>query len=129
MLEKGGSTSQRSIAFRNLKEVVDCQTDYGGKIHKLTHVEEMVEVGDEKGKCWNSSSQTEQEAYYILNLKDKAQLRNGFRYIKEIVLQKHNLAMYKAYYGLKDAGILQYIVSKLMPLQSRLKMRRKQRGC
>eukprot|EP00438_Fugacium_kawagutii_P000596 Skav236168 [mRNA] locus=scaffold298:273670:276849:+ [translate_table: standard] len=110
LLEKGGSTSQRSIVFRNLKEAVNSQTEYGGKIHKLTHVEEEVKVGEEQGKCWNSSSQTEQEAYYILNLKDRAQLKNGYRYIKELLLQKHNLAMYKAYYGLKDAGITVYSV-------------------
>lgn len=55
--------------FRNLKEAVNYQTDCGGKIHKLTHIEEEVEMGHDKEHSWTSSFETEQEAYYILNLK------------------------------------------------------------
>ena len=29
-------------------------------------------------------------SYYILNLKDKAVLRNGYRYTKELLLQHHS---------------------------------------
>ena len=110
LLAKGGSTNQKNIVFRNLKEAVNYQTEYGGKIHKLTHIEEEVEIGDDLHHSWHSSTETEQEAYYILNLKDKAQLKNGYRYIKELLLQQHNFSMYKAYFKLKDAGISVYSV-------------------
>ena len=39
LLEKGGSTSQKSMIFKHLREAVNYQTEYGGKIHKLTDVE------------------------------------------------------------------------------------------
>ena len=108
LMEKGGSTDQKSILFRNLKEAVDCQIENGGKIHKLAHVEEEVETGTyehDNLHNWQSSFETEQEAYYILNLKDKAQLKNGYRWIKEILLQYHNFSMWEAYFKLKGAGI------------------------
>ena len=110
LMEKGGSTDQKSIVFRNLKEAVNYQTDCGGKIHKLTHIEEEVEMGDDKRHSWTSSFETEQEAYYILNLKDKAQLKNGYRWIKEILLQYHNFSMWEAYWKLRDAGVSVYSV-------------------
>ena len=110
LMEKGGSTDQKSIVFRNLKEAVNYQTDCGGKIHKLTHIEEEVERGHDKEHSWTSSFETEQEAYYILNLKDKAQLKNGYRWIKEILLQYHNFSMWEAYWKLRDAGVSVYSV-------------------
>ena len=109
-METGGSTDQKSIVFRNLKEAVNYQTDCGGKNHKLTHIEEEVEMGHDKEHSWTSSFETEQEAYYILNLKDKAQLKNGYRWIKEILLQYHNFSMWEAYWKLRDAGVSVYSV-------------------
>lgn len=105
LLEKGGSTDQKSLLFRNLKEAVTYQAEYGGKNHKLAHLiqEHEEEAIGKTTRC--SSNDIEQEAYYILILKDKAQLKNGYRYIKEILLQQHNVSMHKAYYDLRDAGI------------------------
>ena len=37
-----------------------------------------------------------------LNIKDQAQLKNGFRYVKELLLQFHNLEMYKLYSKIKQ---------------------------
>ena len=109
-LEKGGSTNQNSIVFRNLKETVNYQTEYGGKIHKLTHIEEELEEGNNEKCSWHSSTETEQEAYYILNLKDKDELENGDKYIKDLLLQQHIFSMYKAFFKLKNAGISVYSV-------------------
>ena len=39
--------------------------------------------------------------YYILNVSDSRTLTNGYRYIKEMLLQYHNFAMYDAYRKLK----------------------------
>ena len=80
LLEKGGATDQKSIVFKNLKEALNYQAEYGGKIHKLTHfTTERITVDEEQ-----YTSEEEQAAYYILNLKDTSRLRNGFRYVKEL---------------------------------------------
>ena len=40
------------------------------------------------------------DTVYILNLRDNAQLKNGFVYIKELLLQYHNFRMYSDYQAL-----------------------------
>jgi hypothetical protein len=47
---------------------------------------------------------------YILNDVDTKRLRNGFRYIKELLLQNHNLRMYNNHKILKDNNINVYSV-------------------
>ena len=37
------------------------------------------------------------ETYYVLNTTDSQKIVNGFRYIKELLLQYHNFAMNEAY--------------------------------
>ena len=86
LLEKGGATDQKSLVFRNLAEAIDYQSEYGGKLHKLIDVEQNEE-GYERAK----------QKSYILILSDKAKLRNGFKYIKELRLQQHNMTMNEAY--------------------------------
>ena len=49
-------------------------------------------------------------SYYILNLKDKAVLRNGYRYIKELLLQHHNFKMNQDFYKLIINNINVYSV-------------------
>ena len=44
LLEKGSSTSYKSIVYSNLREAVSNQTDYGGRAHKLSYVKETIEV-------------------------------------------------------------------------------------
>ena len=39
LLEKTGSTSQKSVLFKNLNEALNFQQQNGGKIHKLSDVE------------------------------------------------------------------------------------------
>ena len=77
--------------FKSIDETIHYQTEYGGKTHKLSHIvreDEEDEEGDIKA------------SYYVLNLKDKAELRNGFRYIKELLLQHHNFKMNQDFYKL-----------------------------
>ena len=64
------------------------QTDYGGRVHKLSCVKETIEVERDEAEFSTTINSYEDElkAYYILNLKDTAQLKNGFRWIKEILL-------------------------------------------
>ena len=48
--------------------------------------------------------------YYILNIGDQVDLTNGFRYIKELLLQHHNYKMFCDYTELQKVGINVYSV-------------------
>ena len=99
LLEKGGSTDSESFAFRHLDEALEHRAEYGGRINKITQMV-MNEEGYEK----------EGQKCYILNLKDKAELTNGFRYVKEFILQMRNLSIYEAYEKLVENKIRVYSV-------------------
>ena len=111
LMEKGGSTSYKSFPFKHLEEALENQAEHGGRLNKISQYEVIEVYEKETDKC------------YVLNLKDKAELENGFRWIKELILQVHNLNMYNAYHKLKK--IFKYIVSRLMHLQLILLMLRK----
>ena len=42
MLITDWSTSYKSIVYYNLREAVSNQTDYGGKVHKLSYVKFLL---------------------------------------------------------------------------------------
>ena len=45
------------------------------------------------------------DLYYVLVIKAEKQLRNGFRYIKELLLQSHNFKLMQAYDALAEANV------------------------
>ena len=57
------------------------------------------------GEMLVEQSQKTVSKYYILNVSESRKLMNGFRWIKEMLLQNHNHRMYKAYTALKEKGI------------------------
>ena len=61
-------------------------------------------MNDEK----NGYIETEKSSYYILNIQDKAELRNGYRYIKELLLQHHNFKINSGFYRLISNNINVY---------------------
>jgi len=94
------------MVLKHLREAVNYLVEYGGKIHKLTDVEvECIET-----RLTTREYDSEGVSYYVLNLKDKAQLQNGFRYIKELLLQYHNFKMYQDYSKLRSNGLNVYSV-------------------
>ena len=104
MLEKSNNTAQRSVVFNSLKEACHYQRKYGGRIYALEE-----EIRRAKRLDWDSDDEEEYEeedfndeptfgeTYYVLNTTDSQKLVNGFRFIKELLLQYHNFAMYEAY--------------------------------
>ena len=111
LLEKGWSTNQKSLLFRNLNEAVHYQSEYGGKLQRLSHFEETM--NDEQSEYIENDEQseyieTEKSSYYILNIQDKAELRNGYRYIKELLLQHHNFKVNSDFYRLINNDINVY---------------------
>ena len=78
LLEKGGSTSQKSMIFKHLREAVNYQAEYGGKIHKLTDVEvEYIETkSNDNLKIREYDS--EGENYYILKFEGQSPITKWF---------------------------------------------------
>ena len=73
------------------------QETYGGKVSILKKFQEEIveqqcdlDFGLDDIKQITTSKWIENEQkYYILNVSDCATLKNGFRYIKELLLQHH----------------------------------------
>ena len=114
MLEKSNNTAQRSIIFNSLKEACHYQRKHGGRIYALeeeTCIRKMVDLDKETDEEEEEEDKTTfGETYYVLNTTDRKTLVNGFRYIKELLLQYHNYAMYEAYTKLEAKGVKVYSV-------------------
>ena len=114
MLEKSNNTAQRSVIFNSLKEACYYQRKHGGRIYALeeeTCKRKMVDLDeetDEEEEEEEEDKTTFGETYYVLNTTDRKTLVNGFRYIKELLLQYHNFAMYEAYTKLEEKGVKVY---------------------
>ena len=108
LLEKS-KKAQRSHIFNSLREASFYQHLCGGKyIPSVT--KKKAYGGKTKGEETKLREKLlkEGKAYYILNISDKATLNNGFRYIKELLLQYHNYAMYEAYEAMKCRNVRVY---------------------
>ena len=114
MLEKSNNTAQRSVIFNSLKEACHYQRKHGGRIYALeeeTRIRKMVDLNEETDEEEEEEDKTTfGETYYVLNTTDRKTLVNGFRYIKELLLQYHNYAMYEAYTKLEEKGVKVYSV-------------------
>ena len=89
-----------------------CDLDFVDKILETTkpsHLEEVIydycNIDFVEPKVINSKWIEDEQKYYILNVSDCATLKNGFRYIKELLLQHHNFKMYRDYQTLTANGI------------------------
>ena len=99
MLEKSNNTAQRSYIFNSLREAIHYQRQSGGRIYAIRE-----DKKDEEGNV------TKGETCYILNVTDRKKLVDGFRFIKEMLLQYHNFSMYEAYNRLVENNIKVYSV-------------------
>ena len=88
--------------FDTLSEALYHQTIHGGRINKISGYYEEIDEGTEG--CGTVEKETEAK-YYTLTVSDTAELTNGFKYIKELLLQIHNFRMYEDYYKLVEAGV------------------------
>ena len=104
MIEKSSNTAQRSIIFNSLKEACYYQRKHGGRIYAL---HEDIHERDEDEE---EERRHKGDTYFVLNTTDCQKLVNGFRYIKELLLQYHNYAMYEAYTKLEAKGVEVYSV-------------------
>jgi hypothetical protein len=113
LLEKGVNRNQNCFLFETREEAQYYQAMYGGSISKISKyevneylAEDPLDYGTtaspELTKMTNS---VESERYYILHISAQKDLTNGFRYIKELLLNYHNFKMYTDYEKLKNNNI------------------------
>ena len=88
LLEKSSNKHQDSKIFNSVREACYHQSLNGGKVYSISHQEEEL-VEDEDENITRVSRETGYK-YYILNISDSKKLMNGFRPIKELLLQHHN---------------------------------------
>ena len=122
LLEKGVTTAQKSVLFKDLREAQLYQHMYGGKIIIIIKQFEKEEDYDNANDSDDDDSDDEEEApdedtknkgkYYVLNVADHAVLKNGYRYIKELLLQYHNYRIYKDYSTLRENDIEVFSVKR-----------------
>ena len=103
MLETSNNTAQRSVISNSLKEACHSQRKHGGRIYALD--EERHQRDEEEEEKIHKG-----DTYYVLNTTDRQKIVNGYRYIKEMLLQYHNYAMYEAHTKLEAKGVKVYSV-------------------
>lgn len=107
MLEKSKNTAVKSFVYDTLGEAKKYQQQHGGEINIITKYnseayEEEDDVGD---MCTNFRHTQVGKEYYVLNVKDTAFLKDGFRYIKELLLQTFHYKLNNDYNTLINNGI------------------------
>ena len=90
LMEKTYNKSQQSMVFRNLHEAQYYQGKFGGRLN-------IIKEKDE--------DDTYNNKYFVLNNSEKALLTNGFRFLKELLLQFHNYNMYETLKTLNENNI------------------------
>ena len=96
LLEKSTNTVSRSYAFDSPREALYYQQQVGGKINKVSSFYDD-EVDNGNGDVGEYIEKEEVKKYYYLTVSDRTILRNGYIYIKELLLQHHNHKMHEDY--------------------------------
>ena len=119
LLEKQTNTAKKSIVFSKMVDALYYQEKYSGDINIITDcaydgnklIENVVinEEGEEVIQ-YQFPNLVREEKHYVLNISDTKTLSNGYRFIKELILQHHNFDMNEAYETLMRDGVKVYSV-------------------
>jgi len=121
LLEKGFNRKSVGYLFHDYEECKYYQAQYGGVIHSIQKIEDVSEIFERSplgldegievtGPVISYKFEHRGDPYFVLVLKAEKQLRNGFRYIKELLMQGHNFKLMQAYDALASAGVKMYSV-------------------
>ena len=119
MLEKQFNRTQKSKLFDTYEDAKFFQSKYGGSITFIKQYEEKQEweyeniLGkDVKGiePVYRNTMKPTGKCLFILSLSAEACLTNGFRYVKELLMQRHNSYMSRSCDLLKENGVDVYTV-------------------
>ena len=78
-----------------MRKALYYQNLVGGRINKLSVAKPELVEDEEEEDMWKTVYTELDEKYYCLTVSDRATFRNGFIYIKELLLQYHNFKMYQ----------------------------------
>ena len=113
MMEKGRNRSTKSFIFDTIGEAKQKQIKYGGTISVISKTN-IVEIPPDEIKYTSEDDAVvqykevcdqDEASFYVLNISDEKELVNGFRYIKELLIQAHNFRMYSDYMTLTKNNI------------------------
>jgi hypothetical protein len=121
MLEKSFNKTSKSCIFDAYGVAKYYQSIYGGTINTIIEYQEITEeilIKQYTSPLDNGIIEDEEprreirvefkptgKELYVLTLCARASLNNGFRYIKELLMQYHNLYMYNSWENLVDNDI------------------------
>ena len=92
LLEKMTNTASESYSFDDLREAVYYQHKVGGRINNIaSHYDEEVEIDTDE---FEMQQKENDKTHYCLTV---SELKNGYVYTKELLLQHHNHKMYQDY--------------------------------
>ena len=118
LLEKSCNKSQKSTLFTDYGVAKHYQSMYGGVINCITQCKQVIRtyfdpldegIEDIEPEVSLSYEETG-EQLFVLNITASAGLTNGFRYIKELLLQHHNFHMNRCNEALLLEGVQTYTV-------------------
>ncbi|MEY3715084.1 MAG: hypothetical protein RJB59_887, partial [Actinomycetota bacterium] len=85
---------------------------YGGVIHRLDKIEQINNIDDigldddiDSKPIHSIKFQSTKKPFYVLVIKHECQMHDGFRCIKELIMQMHNQKMMDAYDTLQNNNI------------------------
>ena len=127
LLEKQTNTAKKSIVFSKLVDAFYYQEKYGGDINIITETkwdgevydddEDCLIEFDDKGNVIEPENDEKELAkivdeckHYVLNISDTKTLMNGYKYVKELILQHDNFDMNEAYETLMRDNVMVYSV-------------------
>ena len=116
LLEKCFNRKSSGYIFEDYAECKFYQAEYGGTIHSIQQIENLSQVLEKSDLGLDDGLESATEItsckfvgrgdlYYVLVIKAEKQLRNGFRYVKELLLQSHNFKLMQAYDALAEANV------------------------
>jgi len=116
LLEKSFNRKSVGDIFQDLAECKFYQAQYGGVIHSIQQIEHVKTIHEASpdglddgvepcGDVVDIKFATQGDPYHVLVIKNERQLKNGFRYIKELLLQSHNFKLMQAYDALTEANV------------------------
>ena len=127
LLEKQTNTAKKSVVFSKMVDAFYYQEKYSGDINIITETKWDGEVYDDDEDCLiefddrgnviepeNDEKElakiVDECKHYVLNISDTKTLMNGYRFIKELILQHHNFDMNEAYETLMRDDVMVYSV-------------------
>ena len=116
LLEKCYNKKSVGYLYKDYDECKHYQAQFGGSIHNIQQIADISTVAatstlglddgvDEVMPTIVTKFAEVGQPFYVLALKAERQLRNGFRFIKELLLQAHNAKLMQADDRLAEADV------------------------